>query len=164
MQALIEGYQRVIEWNKKANSGECAKAFTPAWWTQVQLQSTLIEEEGIETAEAAALKEEVNILKESLDVAIVLFKQLDILSKAGYDVAGALEAVCSNNDGKIFDSYYKAVDEMEKLELQHTNMQYKIDTSMYDGLPWYTIKNMAGKVVKTVGFKSVDLTAFLPSK
>ncbi len=162
MQALVEGYKRVVEWNKKANSKD-EKVFTDAWWDQVQLQSTLIEEEGIETAEAATFKDKAEILKETIDVAIVLFKQLDILSEAGYNVEGALEAVCSNNDGKIFDSYYKAVDEMEKLELQHPNMTYTIDTSMYDGLPWYTIKNMTGKVVKTVGFKGVDLTAFLPN-
>jgi len=76
------------------------------------------------------------VLDGCIDSLVINFKLAQMLEAAGCDVVGAFEAVCSNNDSKVFDSYYQAVEEKEKLELRD-DVEYTVETAMYDGLPWY---------------------------
>lgn len=161
MKEFAELYKRVIAFNDKA--GVKDEPFdTPNWWKMVELQAKLLVEESEESFDAAKLGDKVELVDGCIDVLFLGFMFANMLEKAGYDVVGAFEAVCSNNDSKVFDSYYQAVEEKEKLELRD-DVEYTVETAMYDGLPWYSIRRADGKIVKKVGFKAVDLRNFVPN-
>lgn len=160
MKEFAQLYKRVIAFNDKA--GVKDEPFdTPNWWASVELQTKLLVEESTEAYEASKLGDKQELLDGCIDNLVIAFKFAQILESAGYDVVGAFEAVCSNNDSKVFDSYYQAVEEKEKLELRD-DVEYTVETAMYDGLPWYSIRRADGKICKKVGFVPVSLSEFLP--
>lgn len=160
MREFAELYKRVIAFNDKAGVKD-EEPFTMAWWKAVELQTKLLVEESTEAYEASKLGDKQELLDGCVDNLVIAFKFAQMLESAGYDVVGAFEAVCSNNDSKVFDSYYQAVEEKEKLELRD-DVEYSVETAMYDGLPWYSIRRADGKIVKKVGFVPVSLSEFLP--
>lgn len=160
MNNLLKYYNHVVKWNKKCNVQD-HHYDTVEFWRAVQLQTNLLVEEATEVHEAAAAFDPSELLKETTDNLIILSKLLDMLDQAGFDVEGAMQKVLDNNDEKVFNSYYEAVDAKEKLELRD-DVEYFIDTSVVDGLPYYSIKDMNGKVRKHVNFKAVDLSDFVP--
>lgn len=160
MKEFAELYKRVIAFNDKA--GVKDEPFdTPNWWKMVELQAKLLVEESTEAYEASKLGDKQELLDGCIDNLVIAFKFAQMLESAGYDVVGAFEAVCSNNDSKVFDSYYMAVEEKEKLELRD-DQDYHIETSMYDGLPYYSVRRFDNKIMKKVGFVPVSLSEFLP--
>ena len=160
MKEFAELYKRVIAFNDKAGvKGE--EPFTMAWWKAIELQTKLSVEEATEGFDAAKVEDLQEVLDGCIDSLVINFKLAQMLEAAGCDVVGAFEAVCSNNDSKVFDSYYQAVEEKEKLELRD-DVEYTVETAMYDGLPWYSIRRADGKIVKKVGFVPVSIREFLP--
>lgn len=160
MKQFVELYKRVINFNEKA--GVKDHPFdTVEWWKSIDLQTKLLVEESTEAYEAAIHGDKVELLDGCIDNLVIAFKFADMLDKAGYDVIGAFEAVCSNNDSKVFNSYYEAVSEKEKLE-ERDDKEYTIETSICNSLPYYSIRRFDGKITKKVGFKSVDLEEYVP--
>lgn len=84
-----------------------------------------------------------------------------MLQAAGCDVIGAFEAVCSNNDFKVFSSYYEAVEAKEQLE-ERDDQEYSIETAICNGMPYYSVRRFDGKIMKRVGFVPVELGEFVP--
>jgi len=160
LKEFVELYKRVIAFNDKAGVKD-EEPFTMAWWKAVELQTKLSVEEATEGFDAAKVEDLQEVLDGCIDSLVINFKLAQMLEAAGCDVVGAFEAVCSNNDSKVFDSYYQAVEEKEKLELRD-DVEYTVETAMYDGLPWYSIRRADGKIVKKVGFVPVSLSEFLP--
>ena len=160
MKEFAELYKRVIAFNDKADVKD-EEPFTMAWWKAIELQTKLSVEEATEGFDAAKVEDLQEVLDGCIDSLVINFKLAQMLEAAGCDVVGAFEAVCSNNDSKVFDSYYQAVEEKEKLELRD-DVEYTVETAMYDGLPWYSIRRADGKICKKVGFVPVSLSEFLP--
>ena len=160
MKEFVELYKRVIAFNDKAGVKD-EEPLTMAWWKAIELQTKLSVEEATEGFDAAKVEDLQEVLDGCIDSLVINFKLAQMLEAAGCDVVGAFEAVCSNNDSKVFDSYYQAVEEKEKLELRD-DVEYTVETAMYDGLPWYSIRRADGKIMKKVGFVPVSLSEFLP--
>ena len=162
MKEFVEMYKRVIDFNTKA--GVKDEPFdTPNWWKSIDLQTKLLVEESTEAYEAAQHGDKVELLDGCIDNLVIAFKFVDMLEKAGYDVIGAFEAVMDNNDSKVFNSYYEAVEEKEKLE-ERDDVEYSIETSICNGLPFYSIRRFDGKIVKKVGFVPVSLEEYVPKE
>lgn len=160
MKKFAELYERVISFNQKGGVKD-ELPFSNEWWRTVTLQGKLLTEEAQEAWDAGTYGDPVELLDGVVDNLYIAFKFVDMLEKAGYDVVGAFEAICDNNDSKIFHSYYEAVEEKEKLEVQD-DVEYVVDTAVHNGIPYYTIKDMSGKIRKKVGFKGVDLSDYIP--
>lgn len=160
MKNLYNHYKNVLDWNTKCNVRDEAPD-SIEWWRTIDLQTALLVEECQEAQNAATFCDKVELLDGVVDTFVILSKLMDMLEKAGYDVEGAIEAIQANNDKKIFSSYYEAVEAKEKLE-EVTDQEHWIDTGIFNGLPFYTIKTMFGKVSKPVNFNVVDLKRFLP--
>ena len=160
MKDFAELYKRVIAFNDIAGVKD-EEPFTMAWWKAIELQTKLSVEEATEGFDAAKVEDLQEVLDGCIDSLVINFKLAQMLEAAGCDVVGAFEAVCGNNDSKVFDSYYQAVEEKEKLELRD-DVEYTVETAMYDGLPWYSIRRADGKICKKVGFVPVSLSEFLP--
>jgi hypothetical protein len=160
VKALPELYKRVIDFNIKGGIKD-ELYDSPEWWKQISLQTKLLVEESSEAQEAAVYGDKSELLDGCIDSLVIAFKLADMLDKAGFDVVGAFEAVCNNNDSKIFNSYYEAVEEKEKLEMRD-DVEYTIETSIHNGLPFYSIRNYYGKIAKKVDFVPVDLNKYVP--
>ena len=160
MKEFVELYKRVIDFNTSAGIRD-AEPFTNEWWKSVELQTKLLVEESQEAYDGAVYGNAKELLDGCVDNLVIAFKFADMLQKAGFDVVGAFEAICTNNDSKVFDSFYEAAEEKEELELRD-DVEYWIDTAICHGVPKYSIKRLDGKVMKKVGFQSVDLSKFLP--
>lgn len=162
MRGFVELYKRVIDFNTKAG----VKDFhfdTMEWWKSVDLQTKLLVEESTEAYDAAKLGDKIELLDGCIDNLVIAFKFADMLEEAGYDIVGAFEAVMDNNDSKVFNSYYEAIEEKEKLE-ERDDQEYSIETSICNGLPYYSIRRFDGKIVKKVGFIPVNLEEYIPKE
>ena len=162
MKDLVKYYKRVNEWNVKAGAQD-HPPFSTEWWKAVELQTKLLVEESTEAYDASKYEDSVELLDGAIDTMVIAFKFLDMLDKAGFDISGAFESICTNNDAKIFDSFYQACEEKEKLE-QRDDVEYTVQTAVENGLPYYTIRRLDMKIVKPVGFIHVDLSDFVPYK
>jgi hypothetical protein len=157
---LVKFYKAINDWNTKAGVKDCVYD-TQEWWQAVALQAKLLVEEASETVEASDYGDPVELIDGVVDTFVVMSKFMDILDKAGFDVSGAMQAIIDNNEKKVFDSYYQAVEEKEKLE-ERDDTEYTIETSILNGLPFYSVKRFDGKVAKPVNHPKVDLSEFIP--
>lgn len=161
MKELDYYYNRIIQFNDTAGVKNATK-INEKFWKSVKLQADLIVEEAQEVLGAAESKDDVELLDGAVDVMVVALKILDFLISAGYDVEGAFESVCNNNDQKVFSDYYKVVDALFELE-NRDGVEYDIASTFVNGIEFYTIRRQDGKIVKPVGFTPVDLTPFVPT-
>lgn len=160
MNSLLKHYNHIVKWNKKCNVKD-EDYDTLEFWRAVQLQSDLLVEEALETQDAVKAFDAVEVLDGVVDQFVILSKFIDMLQTSGFDVDGAIQQVLDNNDQKVFNSFYEAVEAKEKLE-ERDDIEYWIDTSIVDGLPYYSVKNMKGKISKHVNFKAVELNNYIP--
>jgi hypothetical protein len=160
MKELAELYNRVISWNKRAGVKDHTYD-TLDYWKAVELQTDLLVEEAEEAQSAAKYGDKIELIDGVADTFVILAKLIDMLEKGGFDVAGAIDAVMSNNDLKIFNSYYLAVEAKEELEAVNDE-EYWIETSVENGIPFYTVRKMTGKIAKPVNFPKVSLEKFIP--
>lgn len=160
MKDFAELYKRVIAFNTKAGVKD-EEPFTMEWWKAIDLQTKLSVEEAEEAYDAAQREDITEVLDGCIDSLVINFKLAQMLQAAGCDVIGAFEAVCSNNDSKVFSSYYEAVEAKEKLE-ERDDQEYSIETAICNGMPYYSVRRFDGKIMKKVGFIPVELDKFIP--
>lgn len=153
-------YQRVIDFNLQAGIKDYP-AYSFEWWKGAELQSKLLVEESTEAYEAAKYGDAVELLDGLVDNLVIAFKLADMLHQAGFDVIGAFDAVCGNNDEKIFKTYCDAVEAKDALE-ERDDTEYYIEDSFVDGIQYFTVRRPDGKIMKPVDFKPVDLKMFVP--
>lgn len=160
MKEFVELYKRVIDFNTKAGVKD-EEPFTMEWWKAIDLQTKLSVEEAEEAYDAAQREDVTEVLDGCIDSLVINFKLAQMLQAAGCDVIGAFEAVCSNNDSKVFSSYYEAVEAKEQLE-ERDDQEYSIETAICNGMPYYSVRRFDGKIMKKVGFVPVSLDEFIP--
>jgi hypothetical protein len=160
MKNLYNHYKAILDWNQKCNVRD-EIAFSAEWWRSIELQTNLLVEESEEAKDSAIFGDKVELLDGVVDTFVILSKLMDMLEKAGYDVEGAIEAIQANNDKKVYSSFYEAVEAKEKLE-ERDDVEYLIDTGIFNGLPFYSVKKMTGKVAKAVDFVPVNLEDYVP--
>lgn len=160
MKNLFDFYSQVKEFNQKVGN-KFHEYGTLDYWRAMENQSNLMVEESNEGVEAAQLNNAVESLDALCDEFFVWAWKLAMHEKAGYDVEGALQAVCDNNATKHYDSYFLAVESKELLEEKYDEEMF-IETSVVNGVPFYSVKNSKGKTMKPKNFVSVDLSKFVP--
>lgn len=160
MKEFVELYKRVIDFNTKAGVKD-EEPFTMEWWKAIDLQTKLSVEEAQEAYDAAQREDITEVLDGCIDSLVINFKLAQMLQAAGCDVIAAFEAVCNNNDSKVFSSYYEAVEAKEQLE-ERDDQEYSIETAICNGMPHYSVRRFDGKIMKKVGFVPVSLDEFVP--
>lgn len=160
MKEFVKFYEDVVAWNAKAGVKD-HEFGTLDWERAVELQCKLLVEESKEALEAIQHGDFVELLDGAIDNLVIAFKLIDMLDKAGFDVVGGFQQVINNNEKKIFNSFYEACEAKEKLE-ERDDVEYYIETSVHNGLPYYTIRRPDGKISKPIDFKPVELKEFIP--
>ena len=124
-------------------------------------QARVNNEEALELWDALYLDEgKAQILKEAIDNYVTIVGFLKMLEKQGYDVANALIHVGENNLSKFisFDDpclVQETVDFYKGLGIEvfvENNTEYELTV----------IKDSNGKIRKPVGYKSADVSKFVP--
>lgn len=110
------------------------------------------------------LKQKINkkeLLDGIVDIAYTLFGLMQAAEQLGYDVDGALEAVCLNNDTKLV----KTVEEANETAVMYEEQGIPVDiryNEQYD--VFAVVRKLDGKVLKPKGYQSVLLDEFLPKE
>ena len=162
MKELWDLLEQAIDFNYKAGN-KIPEYDTLEYWRAVENQSKLMVEESNEGLDAAKVNDATESLDALCDELFVLAWRIEQHAKRGFDVEGALQAVVDNNSKKVFNSFYEAVEQKEFLETKLDNELF-IETSVHNGLPFYTIRDSSNKICKPVGFIPVDLSDFVPYK
>jgi hypothetical protein len=130
-------------------------------YEELNNQLKLIEEELKETREALDKQNKEGILDGAIDVAVTLFGFMQILENMKFDVAGASEAVATNNltkfpvDENIAKQTVDKYKNFNAVDAHHHKVFYGYNT-------YYVIKNKeTNKVLKPVGYESVNLKEFI---
>ena len=160
MKEFVGLYKRVVDFNTKAGVKD-EEPFTMEWWKAINLQTKLSVEEAEEAYDAAQREDITEVLDGCIDSLVINFKLAQMLQAAGCDIIGAFGAVCSNNDSKVFSSYYEAVEAKEQLE-ERGDQEYSIETAICNGMPYYSVRRFDGKIMKAVDFVAVELEDFIP--
>ena len=117
-------------------------------------------EEILELRDALDKNDPIEILDavvDSLYTVLAFFKSCEAI---GYDVKGAILAVCENNSTKFVKTATEA--EMSVRHYQSQGIECKsVYNEKYD---CYSIVDGNGKVRKPLGYKSVELDKFLPKE
>lgn len=161
MKDLVNLLAQVIDWNYKAGN-KVPEYDTLEYWRAVENQSKLMIEESTEGFDAAVVNNPVESIDALCDELFVLAWRIEQHNKVGFDVVGALQQVIDNNSKKVFNSYYEACTAKEGLEAKHPEQEFFIETSVYNGLPFYTVRDSSNKIRKPVNFVAVELEGFVP--
>lgn len=160
MKSLSEFYSNVKEFNQKVGN-KYHEFDTLDFWRALENQSNLMVEESNEGVDAAKVNDAVESLDAVCDEFFVWAWKAAMLEKSGFDVQGAIQAVCENNATKHYDSYYLAVESKEMLEEKYDEEMF-IEVSIVNSVPFYSVKNSKGKTMKPKNFVSVQLDKFVP--
>lgn len=122
-----------------------------------------VDEEVQETIAAIShsVVDEKELLDGVVDIAYTLFGLMQITEQLGYDVEGALEAVCVNNDSK----FVRTIEEANETAVIYEEQGIEVDiryNEVYD--VFAVVRKSDGKLLKCKGHKSVVLDQFLPKE
>ena len=165
---------RVYDWNAKVGND-----LPKATWQDIFNQNRVNFEECKELYYAISTIEQLlngnttldalegyNPLLEALDgavdVAVTYTALVEMLESRGLNVSAGAERILKNNDDKVFTDFNEAQLEANKLQ-NKLGEPIVVCASVVDGVEWYCLKDVNGKVRKKAGFVSVDLSDLLES-
>lgn len=166
--------EEVIKFNTISGKMKTGNYNTDEWWKDLKNDALRVKEELNETLEAIKNKDSLELLDGVCDIEYTLAKLKAELKNAGFDYNEAITRVCNNNNSKNVN-----VEQPEYLEgtifesshiLATTYNHYNtygddVDIYYYEGEygKFGTIKRMKDdKVMKPLGFQSVDISDCLP--
>ena len=109
--------------------------------------------------EASVDKKE--LLDGVVDIAYTLFGLMQVAEQLGYNIEGALEAVCKNNNEKFVKTIEEANETAVMYEEQGTAVDIRYNEE-YD--VFAVVRKTDNKLMKPKGYKSVVLDQFLPQE
>ena len=161
MRQLQKHYQEIINFNLQAgNRFEAPKTFE--FYKALRNQLKLVQEELTEVVNAVEHQDDVEILDGIADVMVTMAWVFELAHQAGFEVDKAMRAVNENNSTKIFKSYIDAAKTAEYYADQGIEGMH-VEESLVQGVPYYTARDQNKKIRKPIGFKSVELSQFVPT-
>lgn len=131
------------------------------FYDKLRNQLKLIQDEVDELRESLSYKDNPEILKEVIDVAVTVAGFIGVLRAAGFQVSGGMEDVCDNNLSKILDNQEEAESSVEVFKNQ--GIETYIEESIYEGEAYYAVRRKGdGKILKPVSYKKVTLEKYVP--
>lgn len=161
MKDLVNLLEQAISFNYRAGN-KVPEYDTFEYWRAVENQSKLMIEESTEGEDAAKVNDPIESIDALCDELFVLAWRIEQHIQAGFDVIGAMQQVIDNNSKKVFNSYYEACTAKEGLEFKYWDEEFTVETSIHNGLPFYTVRDSNNKIRKPVDFVAVELEGFIP--
>lgn len=160
MKNLFDLFQQAVDFNYKAGN-KIHEYSTLDFWRSLESQCKLMVEESNEGLEASQVNDGLESADALADEFFVWCWKAEQHRKAGFDVEAIIQSVIDNNAKKVFNSFFEACGAKEKLE-EKFDEEFFIETSVYNGLPFYTIRDVNHKIRKPVDFEKVSLEQYLP--
>lgn len=130
-------------------------------WQMLRRQTKLIEEELLETKEAASMEDATELLDGAADIYVTLIGLMQMLEGLNFKVDEALESVTYNNSQKYTTSYSYAAISKEYLEENNPDETFHICDTVYEGETYYTVKDQNGKIRKLKNHERPDIEKFV---
>lgn len=105
---------------------------------------------------------ELEILDGGCDLLVTALQAVAQLEALGFNVADAFDRVMTNNNTKIFDDHQEATQAAIKLQ-EHLKEPISLQEETYEGVKYWTMRDVNNKIRKPVDFVGVDLQEYLPS-
>ena len=105
---------------------------------------------------------ELEILDGLCDVLVTALQAVAQLEALGFNVADAFDRVMTNNNTKIFDDHQEATQAAIKLQEQ-LGEPISLQEETYEGVKYWTMRDVNNKIRKPVDFVGVNLQEYLPS-
>lgn len=160
MKNLFDLFQQAVDFNHKAGN-KLHEYNTLDYWRSLENQCKLMVEESLKGLEASQMNNSLESADALADEFFVWAWKVEQHRKAGFDVEAIIQAVIDNNAKKVFNSFYECCEAKEKLE-ERFDEEFFIETSVYNGLPFYTIRDSNHKIRKPIDFEKVSLEQYLP--
>lgn len=161
MKAIRKLYEAVVNWNLRCGN-KPVQAVDERFWIATGNQMKRILEEAKETQEAVVAGDATEFLDGVCDLFVVTSFLMEQAEAAGFDVEGALAAVCANNDTKYATDVTIAQASAEAHTAKGTPC--KVKATSVGGTTYYAVvRESDGKIMKPVDFESVDLKKYLPN-
>lgn len=161
MKTIRKLYEAVVNWNYRCGN-KPVQVVDDRFWITTGNQMQRIIEEAKETQEAVVAGNALEFLDGVCDLFVVTSYLMEQAVAAGFDVEGALKAVCDNNDTK----YSTDVEVAQAGAMTHTasGTPCIVKATSVGGITYYSIvRKSDGKIMKPVDFQSVDLRKYLPN-
>jgi hypothetical protein len=105
---------------------------------------------------------ELEVLDGMCDVLVTALQAVAQLEALGFNVADAFDRVMENNNTKIFDDHVTATQAAVKLQ-EKLGVVISLQEDEYEGVKYWTMRDVNNKIRKPVDFVGVDISEFLPS-
>lgn len=161
MKSIRKLYEAIVNWNYRCGN-KPVQVVDDRFWITTSNQMQRINEEAQETRQAVIAGDALEFLDGVCDLFVVTSYLMEQAQAAGFDVEGALKAVCDNNDTK----YTTDITEAQKSAdyITSTGTPCKVKATAHGGTTYYSIvRERDGKIMKPVDFVSVDLRKYLPN-
>ena len=156
-----KSYAEVFKFNSVAGNLD-----KPATYKQLEAQLKLVQEELTETLDKGIISEDnVEIVDGACDMLVTLFGFVQMLERSGYDVVGAMEAVCENNNTKFINDISSAANVVNNsVRFYDEEKNERVSFSYNEAWKVFVLKDSNGKVRKPLGYESVCLGQFVPKE
>ncbi len=154
---MFNSLQSVRAWNLKC-ANKPAEPFTNEYWKSLGDQAERLLEEVQELVDAIKARDRIEAVDAIVDIDYVLSGAI-FLSQ--HDHEGAMQAVCGNNDLKVFTSRSECESAAGRIFFEnHEDVHVK--DAEFEGKTYYSIKRDSdNKIMKPIGHPKVDLAAFV---
>lgn len=154
---MFNSLESVRAWNLKC-AKQPAEPFTPEYWKALANQAARIVEEAEELVDAITARDRKEVVDALADLQYVLDGAI-FLSQHNH--AGAMQAVCQNNDLKYFTSALQASHAAAEI-FAETGEAIHVAEAEFEGKKYYSIhRDSDSKIMKPVGHPKVDLAPFI---
>lgn len=149
--------ESVRAWNLKC-AKQPSEPFTPAYWQTLGEQAARLLEEAKELVDAVKARDRKETVDALADIQYVLDGGV-FLSQHNH--AGAMKAVCENNDLKYSLSRSQAEQWAGEIE-KATGETVHVKAGVFDHQTYYSVqRDSDNKIMKPVGHPKVDLSPFI---
>lgn len=152
----VDAFNHLKGWNENAD-------YSPTVMPQlIEGQLLRIQEELKETFKAHSEKDDVEILDGAVDILVTAVGLVQLLSRTGTDVGGAMEEVARNNLMKFTDVLSEAEETRDYYKSKGEDCDVHTVYTDDDGSIYGVLRKSDDKLLKPVNHPRVELSKYLP--
>lgn len=152
----VDAFNYLKGWNENAD-------YSPTVMPQlIEGQLLRIQEELKETFQAHSEKDDVEILDGAVDILVTAVGLVQLLSRTGTDVFGAMEEVARNNLMKYTDVLSEAEETRDHYKANGEDCEVHTVYTDDDGSIYAVLRKSDDKLLKPVNHPRVELSKYLP--
>lgn len=152
----VDAFNYLKGWNENAD-------YSPTVMPQlIEGQLLRIQEELKETFQAHSEKDDIEILDGAVDILVTAVGLVQLLSRTGTDVGGAMQEVAQNNLMKFTDVQSEAEETRDHYKTKGEDCEVHTVYTDEGGSIYAVLRNSDNKLLKPINHPRVELSKYLP--